>query len=226
MSFTLHGVPLSPYVRKVRMLMDIKGLPYQLKIVIPYQTPDDYTAINPLRRVPALEHNHQIICDSAIICDYIEQLYPANPLMPQTPVARARSQWLEKYADYELAPVSTFGIFREHLVRPTLSEETDHDAIRRSLEKLPAHLSYLSRELGDHQWFVEETLSIADIAVVSQLINLQHTGYSLLDSGYASLHHLVERLTQRDSLADILATEHKMVEKIRQRFNIQPLQFA
>ena len=54
MSLTLYGAPLSPFVRKVRLLLAEKGLDYQLEAIAPFGQPAWYREISPLGRIPAL----------------------------------------------------------------------------------------------------------------------------------------------------------------------------
>jgi len=68
MSVTLYGVPLSPFVRKVRLCLQEKGLDYQLETVMPFTPPDWYYAINPLGRIPALKDGDCTLADSSVIC--------------------------------------------------------------------------------------------------------------------------------------------------------------
>ena len=54
MSLIVYGAPLSPFVRKVRLFLHEKDLPYQLEIILPFgKQPDWYRALNPLGRIPA-----------------------------------------------------------------------------------------------------------------------------------------------------------------------------
>ncbi|VFT05213.1 glutathione S-transferase [Pseudomonas aeruginosa] len=48
MSLTLYGAPLSPFVRKVRLLLAEKGLDYQLEAIAPFGQPAWYREISPL----------------------------------------------------------------------------------------------------------------------------------------------------------------------------------
>ncbi|MCV6590978.1 MAG: glutathione S-transferase family protein [Marinobacterium sp.] len=224
MSLTLHGVPLSPFVRKVRIVLAEKALPYEINMVVPYVTPQEYSQINPLRKIPALEDGETIICDSAVICDYLEHKKPTTALYPDNPTDRAQALWLEKYADYELAPDSTFKVFFQHIVCPTLKKPSDPAIIQDAVNNLiPPHLDYLENQLNGQQWFVNNTFSIADIAIACQLINLQHAGYPLDGQRWPGLYQHLQQLTQRDSVADMHSAEQQMVEKVKSRFSIGDL---
>ena len=97
MSLILYGATLSPFVRKVRLLLAEKGLDYQLEIVAPFNQPDWFMEISPLGRIPALRDGELTLADSGVIAQYLEEQYPEAPaLYGRDAVERARIRWLEK----------------------------------------------------------------------------------------------------------------------------------
>ena len=71
MALTLHGAPLSPFVRKVMYLLALSKTDYKLKIIVPGSVPDDFVTISPLRRIPVLQDNEFYQADSSIVCNYL-----------------------------------------------------------------------------------------------------------------------------------------------------------
>lgn len=96
------GNYLSPYVRKVLVVLDLKNIPYEIDPIIPIFGDDRFTAISPLRRIPVLIDEQATLCDSSIICQYLEERYPEPALYPQDLVLRARARWLEEFADTQM----------------------------------------------------------------------------------------------------------------------------
>lgn len=145
MSLTLYGAPLSPFVRKVLLLLAEKGLDYQLEAIAPFGQPAWYREISPLGRIPALRDGDLALADSSVICQYLEERYPEPPnLQGDAPAGRAAVRWLEKYADYEIAPLATLTIFRNRILKPAMGQACEENDVRRALEeKLPAHFDYL-----------------------------------------------------------------------------------
>ena len=91
MSLTLYGAPLSPFVRKVRLLLAEKGLDYQLEAIAPFGQPAWYREISPLGRIPALRDGDLALADSSVICQYLEERYPEPPnLQGDAPPAAQR----------------------------------------------------------------------------------------------------------------------------------------
>lgn len=224
MSLILYGAPLSPFVRKVRVFLAEKGLDYQLENVDPFNQPDWYAELNPLRRIPALRDGDIALADSSVICHYLEERNPElAPLCGQGALSRARISWLEKYADYEVAPLATFTVFRNRLLKPLMGKLCDEAAVKGAMqEKLPEHFDYLERTLGDADYFVDGQLSLADIAVACQLVNMRHGGESLDGQRWPRLAAHLERVLQRPALQPILDGEQRIIEKIRARIAQTP----
>lgn len=216
MSLTVYGAPLSPFVRKLRLVLAEKGLDYQLEIITPFGQPEWYRELSPLGRIPALKDGDFAMADSSVICQYLEDQYAdLQPLYGQTPQQRAQIRWLEKYADYELAPLTTFAVFRNRVLKPTMNQPCDENAVQTALhEKLPAHFDYLENVLGDADYFVDNRLSVADLAFACQLINLEHGGEQLDAQRWPALAALLERIKARRSVQDVLPSEQRTVAKL------------
>ncbi len=216
MSLTLYGAPLSPFVRKVRLLLAEKGLDYQLEAIVPFGQPAWYREISPLGRIPALRDGDLALADSSVICQYLEDRDPQrDPLCGTGAESRARINWLEKYADYELAPLATFTIFRNRLLKPPMGKACEESGVRRALEeKLPAHFDYLENHLDGRAFFVGERLTLADLAIASQLVNLRHAGEDLDAQRWPTLAAHFARTLARPALAEIVQGELQIIAKI------------
>lgn len=218
MSMTLYGAPLSPFVRKVRLLLAEKGLDYQLEIIAPLQQPDWFYDISPLGRIPGFKHDDLALADSSVIGQYLEERFPETPaLYGDTPETKARIRWLEKYADYELAPLATFAVFFNRALKPMRGQPCDETAVQAALDKLPKHFDYLEKVLDGADYFVGNRLSAADLAFACQLINMQHGGEALDAGRWPGLAALLSRLCQRDSVRAILPGECSALEKLLAR---------
>jgi glutathione S-transferase len=216
MSRIVSGAPLSPFVRKLRLCLQEKGLDYQLEIITPFGQPDWYRELNPLGRIPALRDGDLTLADSSVICQYLEEQYPDSlRLFGQSPVQAARIRWLEKYADYELAPLCTFAVFRNRLLKPMLGQSCDEEAVQAALnDKLPRHFDYLEQTLGTADYFVNDTLSQADLAIYCQLQNMAHGGELADEARWPGLAAHFRRIQARDSVQSLLPGELKVVSKV------------
>ncbi len=67
----LYHLPLSPYARKVRLVLAEKRLPVDLRVEKPWERRPEYLELNPAGTVPTLvEDNGVVIPDLAVICEY------------------------------------------------------------------------------------------------------------------------------------------------------------
>jgi glutathione S-transferase len=216
MSLIVYGAPLSPFVRKVRVLLAELGLDYQLEIIRPFDQPDWYYAVSPLGRIPALKDGDVSLADSSVICQYLSDKYPERPnLFADTPALSAQVRWLEKYADYELAPLCTFAIFRNRALKPLMGQSCDEQAVQSALQdKLPKHFDYLEQTLGTKPFFVGARLSLADLAIASQLINMEHGGEVLDAQRWPQLSSHYGRIKALPSVQNVLSGELRMLAKM------------
>ena len=216
MSLTVFGAPLSPFVRKVRLCLLEKGLDYQLEMVMPFTPPEWYLQLNPLGRIPAFKDGELCLADSSVICQYLEEAYePTARLYGNNAAQRAQIRWLEKYADYELAPLTTFGVFRNRILKPSSGHPCNEESVQAVLnEKLPPHFDYLERQLGENDCFIGNQLSMADIAFACQLINMEHGG-EVIDAGrWPALSAHFARMKALASVQSLLPGEQRMTAKL------------
>jgi glutathione S-transferase len=127
-------------------------------------------------------------------------------------------RWLEKYADYELAPYATFTVFAQRFLEPLKGDQCDEQAVQKALtEHLPPMLDYLNTQLNGKAFFLGDRMSMADIAVTSQLINMAHVGELIDEDRWPCLSSLLARMTARSSLSALLPAEHQLVAKMSNR---------
>jgi glutathione S-transferase len=111
------GSYLSPYVRKVLVLLDLKGVAYQIDPLTPFMGDDRFSVLSPLRRVPVLIDSAVTLADSSVICQYLEDRYPTPALYPADLGARARARWLEEFADTRMGEVFIWHLFNQLVIR-------------------------------------------------------------------------------------------------------------
>src|SRR5258708_10789731 len=114
----LYHLPLSPYARKVRLVLAEKRLPVELHIEKPWERRPEYLDLNPAGTVPTLvEDNGMVIPDSAVICEYLDEAYPENPLMGDTIVERVEVRRLAAWFDGKFAAEVTQNLLGEKYMR-------------------------------------------------------------------------------------------------------------
>ena len=91
----VYGVHGSPFVRKVLIALDIKGIEYEIVPQMPFSGDKEYLNINPLGKIPTLVDDKLTLGDSKVICRYLESAYPEIPLYPDDVAERAMADWYE-----------------------------------------------------------------------------------------------------------------------------------
>ncbi|HWX64962.1 MAG TPA: glutathione S-transferase family protein [Rhodanobacter sp.] len=162
------GNYISPYVRKVLVCLELKGLDYEIDPIAPFVGNDEFSRLSPLRHIPALIDDTLVLNDSSVICQYLEDKHPTPALYPRDIADRAKARWLEEYADTRLADGLIWRLFYQLAIRRRVfGEATDETVVQQAREvEIPAALDYLESQLPD-DGFVFGALTIADISVAS-----------------------------------------------------------
>jgi glutathione S-transferase len=220
MALMIYGSTISPFVRKVRVMLAEKGLEYGIDPVNPFAPPPDFLAISPLKRIPAFrdtdlpEPNH--LSDSSVICDYLEHKFPTPALYPSDPYQRARALWYEEYADSILAQTVGSGLFFERVVKRIMKGQPDESVCQATLtQKLPPLFDYLEKEIGDKQFFAGGAFSIADIAVATMIVNFEHAGEAIDAARWPRLAAFVKRVHERPSFKTCIDEERPFIQRVR-----------
>jgi glutathione S-transferase len=173
------GSYVSPYARKVLACLVLKGLDYEIDPITPFFGGDEFERLSPLRRIPVLIDGEVTLCDSSVICAYLDEAYPERPLLPESIADRARARWLEEYADTRLGDVFIWGLFYPKIVHPIIwGEPGDGARIEKTLaEDLPRELDYLERELPESGFLFGEEIGLADIAIATFFRNGAYAGF-------------------------------------------------
>jgi len=202
------GSYVSPYVRKVTACLALKGLAYEIDPITPFFGGDEFDRLSPLRRIPVLVHGDLVLCDSTVICAWLDEAFPGHPLLPADPAGRARARWLEEYADTRLGDVFIWGLFYQKLVHPAVwGELGDRARIDRTLaEDAPAALDYLEGQLPAEGFLFGE-IGLADIAVASFFRNAAYAGFTPDSERWPRTAGFVERALAHPCFAATLKFE-------------------
>jgi glutathione S-transferase len=192
----LYHAGLSQASVKVRTTLKEKGLAYKshyLHVPEGEHLSADYLAINPDGQVPALVHDGEVITETSVINEYLDDAFPDPPLRPASPAERARmrrwSQIVDEHLFHAIATIGwAFGIgpilrerglaeFEKSLARLKIHSkrekwrkayhgfpQEDIDAAR---EKITYSVTRMERALAEHPHLAGPTYSLADINVLS-----------------------------------------------------------
>jgi glutathione S-transferase len=194
----LYQFEISPFCDKIRRILHVKGQPYQVREVSVSQSLRQVRRVNPIGKLPLLDHDGHRVADSTEIALYLERKFPQPALFPTDPRERAQCHVLEDWADeslyfYEMALRFTI----PHNARRFVPELVANDPpwfqriaefagprfMRRTtrtqgvgrkprdmlLRDVERHAQSIDAWLDKGEWLVGGSLSIADIAVFAQL---------------------------------------------------------
>lgn len=196
----LYQHPLSPYVQKVKIALREKGLEFETKAP---EVSDgsfgggEFLEANPRGEIPTFIDGDAKIFDSTIILEYIEEKWPVPPLLPSHPQERARSRMIEEFMDtyYEplnwgLGEINFFGRAQGELAATIVGNAKQHAA---------QCFRWLTKQLGDRQWFNRESFGWSDICVAPHL-NVSSAAFGIAPEEDSPLANWLHRANERSSV--------------------------
>ncbi len=180
----------APNPRKLRIYLAEKGLDLpvkQLDLRAGEQRTPEFLKKNPFAGVPILElDDGTVIAESLAIMEYLEEIYPAPPLIGADPVTRALVRMWERRIEIGVyLPAS----------RMVLSKGEVSEHARKTLM---ARLALVNDGLQGREW-VAGHFSIADIMLLIGLDTAHHGGQFALDPAWTNVSRWYERMKARPS---------------------------
>ena len=212
----VHGAILSPYVRKVLVALKLKGLDYEQEAVMPGAQTPEFLAISPLGKIPAFTDGDFSISDSSVICEYLEEKYPATSLLPTSAEDRARARWLEEYADSALAGAVAIFFFQRVLRGIIRGEEPDEAALEKiAANEHPKIFSYLESQIPMAGFLFGDELKLADVSLFSPFVNGAYAGFELDAASYPRLADFLGRVRAHSVVREVLVPEEQFVARMK-----------
>jgi len=213
----IWGVKVSPYVRKVMVAMELKGISYDLHETLPskllsilnQEIPTEFAQASPLGKIPAYQEGNFSLADSSVIIAYLEKTHPQHALFPKNPKQYAKALWLEKYADTFLSETIHNKIFVESVVKPhVLKMQSNQELIQQAIDKeLPVIFNYLEQTLKDNgdKFLVGNRMTLADIAIGVHFVSLKMSGITVNKKVWPVLAEYVDRILEQPAFKKVLA---------------------
>lgn len=153
----VYSAKACPFAHRTRLVLLEKGIDFQLTEIDLQNKPDWFTQISRYGKVPAIKHGNYEIYESAIINEYLNDVFPEPPLLPDDPGARAIARiWID-YANTRFVPA-----FSKLLRGKTLQEQ------EQGRQELQDSLLYIEQEgfgklSGDGPYWLGDSLSLVDL---------------------------------------------------------------
>jgi glutathione S-transferase len=179
----IWGAPLSVHTRKVILASRIKSIPHDITPVIPVipdNPPANWRSLSPTGLIPAIDDDGYVLADSTAIVHYLERKVPEPALLPRKLEDYGRALFLDAWAGDVLFRPVVRPLFYNQVVGPRMHDTPgDQRAIDTALgTAAPEAFGYLEQQ-GPAKFLVGDQLTIADLAVVSNLIMFHYLGHRI-----------------------------------------------
>lgn len=146
-----------PYAQRTRMTLIEKGVDFELTEIDLFNRPAWFKDVSPYGKVPVLRHAGEVIYESAIINQYLDETFPEPPLMPATALGRARARiWMDYCETRFLATTHKL-----------MAESDDPKRRPENLAKLAEVLNFMEheglRKLSDGPYWLGADVSLVDL---------------------------------------------------------------
>ncbi len=151
MSIELISFKTCPFVQRAAITLGYKEVEHKVTFIDLADPPDWFLEISPLAKVPILKVDGEILFESAVINEYLDDI-TGGELQPKDPLARAKNRaWIE-FASNMLGNI---------YMMKTATEKGKYEKYR---DLLVSQLRRVENRLGDGPWFNGEDFSLADTA--------------------------------------------------------------
>lgn len=165
----LYGSLASPYVARVAMFADLKGIDLPMESPPGGMGSDEYKRINPTGKIPGLQVNGHCIAESEVICEYLEAMHPEPSLIPADPLARAQTLMISRMTDLYIAPHNT--PLRQHKD----PAHRDQAVVDGQADLFARGFSYLEHFMGPGPFCAGEQPTLGDCALAPFIGMLKQT---------------------------------------------------
>ena len=230
--FTLYYVPAGSASCRVRFCLAEKHIQYEGKLVdikSGEQHSPEYLQLNPIGLIPTLVHDGKPVWESAVICEYLDDVVPDFPVRPTDPYALSVMRNWVKHMDEQCVPAL---IVFNWTARVTPYAKLWSDAeLEKRLERIPTparraawlraarnpyteeektaawatlmkFVDKMSAALKNSPWLVGSSLSIADMGAASFIWRIQAIAPNELDDEkYSDVRDWWARMKKRDGFA-------------------------
>ena len=172
----LHHFALSPFCRKVRLVLAEKRLDVELVDERYWEASAELLRRNAAGKVPVLRIDGATLADSGAICEYLEETRPEPRLLPREPAARAEARRLVAWFDDKFHHEVTSKLVYERVNKKLTREGyPDGARVKDGVRAIKFHLDYMGWLLDRSRWLAGPDLTLADFAAAAHLSCLDYS---------------------------------------------------
>ena len=194
----LHSFRRCPFAIRVRMCLEEKELSFTVIEEDLSEPSAELLKLHPEGKVPLLIDDEQVIYESSIITEYLDEKFPIIPLMPQSPRDRVQVRLWTYWCNEIFKPDVDLFKYEQTGLNDTEKERLAH--------RLCSHLEKMEVPLKIQPFLIGSDLTLADVHVFPFYRQLQRAkpGFSAL-SQYPSLISWYDRISSRPSFIRTMA---------------------
>jgi glutathione S-transferase len=209
---------MSVHTRKVILAARIKSIPLEVIPVVPVipdNPPANWRSLSPTGLIPAIDDGGYVLADSTAILLYLERKVSEPSLLHAELGAYGRALFLDAWAGSELFRKVVHPLFHNQVVAPNIRKVAgDRVQVDVALNTAaPEAFAYLEG-LDPGEFLVGGRISIADLAVVSNLIVFQYLGHRIDAGHFPRLHAYFRRHLEAPLMASVLDGERPFVDRL------------
>ena len=171
----LYHFALSPFCRKVRLTLAEKRQEVELVEERYWEPSPEFLRRNPAGRVPVLRTDTRVMSESQAICEWLEEVNPTPPLMPQSADGRYEVRRLCAWFDDKFHDEVTSKLLYERVNKKVMGlGYPDSKAIKSGAARIKYHLDYMAWLLDQRRWLAGDVMTLADFTAAAHLSCLDY----------------------------------------------------
>ena len=207
--FRFFHAPLSPFCRKVRLVLSEKKLEFELIEEKYWEKREDFLALNPFGQVPVLQNSEITLAESSAICEYLNEKFSDPELLPNNIEDRAEVRRLVSWFDDKFNREVTQKLVYERITKKIIGKGfPEAKNVKVGMQNIKFHIDYMSSLLEYRQWLAGNEMTLADFTAAAHFSVLDYSRdvdwdrSNLVKDWYAKIK---SRPAFRSLLADHLA---------------------
>jgi glutathione S-transferase/GNAT superfamily N-acetyltransferase len=207
------GNTVSPYVRKILVILTMKGVPFEIDPIVPFFGDETFSKLSPLRRIPVLIDGDIVINDSSVIAQYIDEKHPFPAMLPATAAARAKARWFEEYADSRLGDVFVWKGFGSVVIAPAIfGKPRDLEAFKKLLDTEVAEVMTYLESVMPVEGFLAGPFGLADISIAVMFRMMKYARWTPDPARWPRTAAFIERAEAHPAMAKTAAWSDALVK--------------